>query len=313
MSTKKFITLELEISDVNSDGESISKELIEKYTEQVVQNIERFIGDGMLSSDYASVELDSWSVDEYDSLKESVFDVSEKHFKESAKRLRPELKQEGLDVGHSKSLQILSQSLYAKPFEEIKETILNNKKQKNTFENNNNHVALIDLGGEYVLFVNGEFEGATYNGLSTEISYGELFDKAHQFAQINHTQVEEIFININEYFDGEFEYEDLKTLFNIEGFIQSRDWELVFLLENAEIVNINSTPFQYALNGDWRSESIERNSSLDEVKNQTIWTPENSKNEYFLSILELTDAQKISKNQWSVNYLDQKIIIEILK
>ena len=64
-----------------------------------------------------------------------LFAISEAAFKNSAKRLKSLLDEIGVDVGHAKALQTLSQVVYAKPYEEVKATVLNKagKPDKPTF------------------------------------------------------------------------------------------------------------------------------------------------------------------------------------
>ena len=49
--------------------------------------------------------------------------ISEEHFKKSAKRLKSKLLTVGTELSYNQCLQMLSQSLYSKPYEEIKATL----------------------------------------------------------------------------------------------------------------------------------------------------------------------------------------------
>jgi hypothetical protein len=314
MSTNKTISINLEISDSNK---LVSQNDLNLYLDQAVQNIERVIGDGLLSSGDVEVELDSWDISVNDSEPTLVFDVTEKHFKASAKRLKNNLiNVDRTNIGNAKLLQILSKSLYNKPFEEIKETILkrDNKKPGSFSETENkNHVILIDIGNEHALFVNGEFETATYRGCKNEISTNRIFDIANNVANNLSTNLEEAFLSIDDYFDGEFEFDDLKVIFNIEGLITSNDFELINKLDNLNISLINGDICRYAANGEWRSEFFSENETIN--LEHVIWMPENDNKSHFygFSLNDLMNAQKINVNTWSISLNGQKLIIEVLK
>ena len=56
---------------------------------------------------------------------------NENSFKKAANRLSSEIeKRTGNKVSHMQSIQILSQALFSKPYEEIKETILKEQSEK---------------------------------------------------------------------------------------------------------------------------------------------------------------------------------------
>jgi hypothetical protein len=318
MSTNKTISINLEISDANK---LVSQNDLNLYLDQAVQNIERVIGDGLLSSGDVEVELDSWDINVSDSEPTLIFDVTEEHFKASAKRLKTTLVDvASTTIGHAKSLQILSKSLYNKPFEEIKETVLKKDNKVNNQEvasvsktENRNHVILIDIGNEHALFVNGEFETATYRGCKNEISTNRIFDIANNVANNLSTNLEEAFLNIDDYFDGEFEFDDLKVIFNIEGLITSNDFELINKLDNLNISIINGDICRYAANGEWRSEFFSENETIN--LEHVVWMPENDNKSRFygFSLNDLMNAQKINVNTWSISLDGQKLIIEVLK
>ena len=327
MSIQKTISITLDISESCEDYTSISEDDINLYISKAVDSFKCSIEDGILISGGVDVHLENWSVTDSSIAPILAYNVSEDHFKASAKRLQKQITDISTNViGHAKSQQILSQSLYSKPFEEIKNTILKGDFNKyddfevniiNSLKENivNNHqVIIIDLGGEYVLFVNGEFVTATFKGMDNEISFGVLYEQAERFSNNYNTRVEEAFLDINDYFDGEFEYDDLKVLFNVEGILNSKDFELINKLENVQVVMIDNNSYQYALNGNWRSEFSSDNESLeDAVESHIIWTPEDDTHEFFFSIKDLMMSQKIGENTWKVNDNGASFQIEILK
>lgn len=318
MSTKKTISINIEISDTNL---FLSPNDINLYIDQAVQNLERVIGDGILSSGDVDIELDCWDVSANDFIPTLAFDITEDHFKASAKRLKTNLTAlDDNNIGHAKSLQILSKSLYDKPFEEIKETILktNNKTDSNSDilslnKINDNHVILVDIGGDYALFVNGELENATYRGCKNKISPNDLFDISNNIADKLSTNLEEAFLNIDDYFNGEFEFDDLKIILNIEGLITSNDFELIDKLDSLQISTINEEIFRHAANGDWRSEFFSEHESLN--LDHYVWMPENDSKSIFygFSLNDLMGAQKIGLDTWSIESNGQKLFIELLK
>lgn len=75
---------------------------------------------------YSSAELEDEEDRLPDALSSHRFAMDEVEFKQVSRRLRDKLsKLTGIELSHAQSLQVLSETLFSKPFEEVKETVLN--------------------------------------------------------------------------------------------------------------------------------------------------------------------------------------------
>lgn len=284
------------------------------YAQGVIENE---IGNGMLSAGNYEVEINSYdiSVVKPSKVKETPFlatesnsvemySVSEKAFKSSAKRLREGLVELGIDIGHAKSLQLLSQSIYVKPFEELKATILTEKSQEETDkEVEKGHVYIVDYPNESMLFVNGEFVTATFTGTDVEVPFHSLLAQAEREASRLSCEV------IRTKYDGnlpdEWEYSDLEGIFLVSGVIEDGNPSMIREMEAMESGVIIDGKFlvKYGLDGDWQNDFSE-GSDID----NTIWHPEATSEdgfyEWFVSAREMQDAKKVD-GEWHVRYSEK--------
>lgn len=122
--------------DVEFDLETLilAGKTAEFMAESTKELIEFEVGDGILTSADPVVEVNEYSIvvnnpsikaeNPVNSTKgKQVYSVSEKAFKNSAKRLAKALGDEDFEINYNKSLQLLSQVVYTKPFEEVKATL----------------------------------------------------------------------------------------------------------------------------------------------------------------------------------------------
>lgn len=230
-----------------------------------------------------------------------MYSVSEKAFKNSAKRLREGLAELGIELGHAISLQLLSQSIHVKPFEELKATILTDKSQEETDkEVEKGHVYIVDYFNEFMVFVNGEFVTATFTGTDAEVPFHSLLAQAEREASRLSCEV------VHTKYDGdlpdEWEYSYLEGIFLVSGVIEDGNPSMIREMEAMEGGVIIDGQFlvKYGLDGNWQNEFRE-GSDVD----NTIWHPEATSEdgfyEWFVSAKEMQDAKKVD-GEWHFRY-----------
>lgn len=227
-----------------------------------------------------------------------------KKIKNSAKRLKTIINEIEKPINYNQALQIQSQSLFAKSYEEIKETILK-EKTENTY---NQPVFIFVYQSESIVVFNEEYVTQTNIGTESEISYKSLYSMAESLAAINNTSV--VKNSLPHVLNEDWEVEDVILLAKKMHFFNQHN---IFLeLESDCKIFINDMHCPYALNGDWESE-IEDN---EDGENMCVWYPEmthfDSFYEFFISFKDLCDAV-YSDGTWLILQNNETIAIEITK
>lgn len=108
-------------------------------------------------------------------------------FKEMASRMRECAAGKSTPIGsHQSALQLLAQTLFGKPYEEVKATLLD------TTTVTVAPVLLLSYGGQHILAAHGRYMNATNPGTDLEIPFRVLEGEAHRFAQSLGAPVKEI-------------------------------------------------------------------------------------------------------------------------
>jgi hypothetical protein len=250
------------------------------------------------------IDIEGYSIYESKPKTESAPFLNEEHLKNAAKRLKPILMESGLTLGHAKCLQVLSQSLYAKPFEEIQKTILNlTESTKESVANGKSQIfKLNDI--DYLFFFNGELIDGTYPSLDNEKSFNELINRVKQFSK----QYE--FIDLTEKTDfnysdllqdylvsPDFNYDDLYILLNMSGLIQSKNFDFINKLNKADVFKIDDNFAFINLSDDYPLAVFE-NDFYDGTA--CVWMPEHNGMEWFFSLEQLLQANYVEDNEWTV-------------
>jgi hypothetical protein len=292
MSKTIQIQLNVTVSDDQLTEHAISPEQLKSNIESELEN---HIGNGMITASCPSLELNSWEIVEPSST--LVFQTSERHFKASAKRLK-----NNLHLGHSESQQVLSQALFAKPFEEIKETIL--KDQTLPEPGIIGSVNIIDNGGEILLFINGKFNTATFRGTDNEQSIDTIYKMAQWYARDFNCSIDECHFDIDDELNiSDVEYEDMELILGMEGIIKT---PLLAHLER--FVSSSTFTIRYG-NGEFianqgPSENWADLVQSNDYKDDTIiWNPifEKEKRELSFSLKDFLTATILTSNTWCVN------------
>lgn len=256
----------------------------------------------------------SSSIVEKDSIS---FGTTEKHFKASAKRAKSDLERflnEKMGVDNSKislgeAQQFLSHVLFYSPFQDTKKNILNNPSHSIHSENDEgiistkySDVTIVDVRGEYMLFVNGSFIHSTYNGTDMETNYKTLLIMAEKEAR--ELQVD---IKHNAYSDELWdcwEYDDLTDYFIALDIIGSGKESFFDAGENAIAFKINGVLVSgCGVSGDWQNEiEVSEGDEKPDFDDIVVWSPETEDNKYewFFTLQEFLNAEEKEDGLWVV-------------
>tara|TARA_B100000700_G_scaffold69353_2_gene76898 strand:- start:14265 stop:14999 length:735 start_codon:yes stop_codon:yes gene_type:complete len=228
--------------------------------------------------------------------------VSEKQFKNSAKRLKSLLEEKNNSFSYNQCLQLLSQSLTSKPFEEVKSTLFNE-------ENNQDigSVVIFSYGSESILTSNGEYIKQLCVGSDDEITYNELYEIAELLANEKRTHIREF--ELPEILDNEWQIDDVIHLADILGYFKYKT-PLIEIIEEANniLIEVNGLKFLAPnnLNGDWY-DTIEDTENFKDV----VWFLEYQDqdfnfSEFYLTLQNIGNAKKISNtniddSQWQLS------------
>jgi len=225
----------------------------------------------------------------------------------------------GKSFGLSKCRQIVSQSLFNKPYEEIKNTLLLDDSSEP--QHPVDMVHLLEYGSEHILTVNGCYVVCTANGTDLQISHNDIEDRASALASDKNTSVNHVILP-QVLCPEEWEYEEVVALAKTMGYFnpQGSIFEQFEKLDTEIFFGGRHCP--YDINGDWMGEieneasdyyervqdgdEYEKDSYLDTV----IWYPEliggyggyDGNYELYVTFRELCCANYLNDatNQWSI-------------
>ena len=230
--------------------------------------------------------------------------VSEKQFKSSAKRLKLLLDNQVSDkFSYNQCLQLLSQSLTDKPFEEIKATLFNDKEQTHDIGS----VVIFHYGSESILTSEGDYVKQLCIGSDDEITYNELFEVAQILANEKRTFIREF--ELPQILDDEWQIDDVIHLAETLGYF-SFEKPLIETIEKTDniLIEVNGLRFLAPnnLNGDW-NDTIEDTENFKDV----VWFLEYQDQdfnfyEFYLTLENIGNAKKISNSniddpQWQLS------------
>lgn len=209
------------------------------------------------------------------------------------------------ELKQSQLLQYLSQALYSKPYEELKETLPNEKMET---------VYILSHGSAFYFAYKStltflvDFQAASKDVLEksvlTKIKNKKVLFKHYTLPFLNrHGEVVE---------NDKSNFNDALYLATIMGFINKKI-TLLDVLDESSLFSINGEVFKYSIDGDW-FDKVE-SEGIDAV----IWhidfhTSNFEYFEYFFTLKDILEAEQISETSWRINENDKNsYIIEILK
>ena len=226
---------------------------------------------------------------------------NENSFKKSANRLSSEIeKRTGNKVSHMQSIQILSQALFSKPYEEIKETILKEQSEKQKV------IILADVGGSTIIYdENGWINGSSPG---TDMYLGEkaIRKEAETLANKLNAKLIEMQIPVADMED--YEDDDVFNRIQYMNLFNPED-SLIFQLEKCDynMIIVNSMHCKYGLNSEWVSE-------VENDYHDCIWSPEMKDDmggfyEFFFSFEEICNSKKTGENEWLIQTDNQTAVV----
>lgn len=243
----------------------------------------------------------------------NTLNLNEDKFKDIAANLLDSVTNHNGKITHSQMLQMLSQAIYSKPYEEIEKTL---------FEKKLKEVLLFECNGTYFVFVGKKCIFISDEHISTETIIKKV-RKEKGMAEFNEKIVSHPipFViagkSVEDYVeDNNLTAEEEKSLkpktsqvLKIAKQLGYFKKNLVSVLENAEKIFVNGMLSDHHLSDDIYAKVSE------EGEEACIWYPEmNVENEYFeffFTLKELSEAEYNSKdNVWYVTqkYGNEKII-----
>lgn len=229
---------------------------------------------------------------------------NENSFKKSAKNLSVEIeKRTGNKVSHMQSIQILSQALFSKPYEEIKETLFKEKEEKQEV------IVLVEAGSATILYDENGWVSGDYPGTDMCIGEKAFKKEAEIFASKLGAKLVEMQIpvaDMEHYEDTDvFNRIQYMNLFNPED-------SLIFQLTKCDfdMIIVNNMYCKFGISSDW----------INEVENggyhNPIWLPEMKDGmggfyEFFFSFEEICNAKKTDEKEWLIQSDTQTAVVRL--
>ncbi|MBM25352.1 MAG: hypothetical protein CL760_06615 [Chloroflexi bacterium] len=247
----------------------------------------------------------------------NTLNLNEDKFKDITANLLDSVTNHHGKITHSQMLQMLSQAIYSKPYEEIEKTL---------FEKKLKEVLLFECNGTYFVFVGKKCIFISNEHIPTETIIKKV-RKEKGMAEFNEKIVSHPipFVldgkSVKDYSeDNNLTAEEEETLkpktsqvFKIAKQLGYFDNNLISVLENAEKIFVNGMLSAYHLSDDIYAKVSE------EGEDACIWFPEmNIEDEYFeffFTLKELSEAEYNSKdNIWYVTQkYDNEEVIQTIK
>jgi hypothetical protein len=209
--------------------------------------------------------------------------ITEEKFNSIARSIQEQLRgatgANGKAFGLSKSRQIASQSLFSKPYEEIKETVL----KTNGYDKDKVH--LLIYGHQNILTFNGQYFISTGD---VPMSSKDILARTSELAELHNVDYK--VVNLPQILDHEnCENDDIIHVANQMGYF-NYDHTIFDLIEDADTTIIIDGEFSSgSLNDDWEGELA------------------NTSHEYFENVSEnggILDNSHLNENIWSPVLLD---------
>jgi hypothetical protein len=207
-------------------------------------------------------------------------------------------------LSNNQLLQKLSQALFSKPYEELKETLLL-VENKNLLEVPK--VFLLYYSKEIVMTLNGAFYKSTCldddNDLTEEIFEQQAYDLAkHHKSSVDYAYLPEI-ITIKD--DG-FDYADVILIAKEMGYFKYKKTIFELIQNDNSKVFIDGEHTHFKLDGEWESEMVSEWDGESDISSHTIWNTEvgDSKShnfrEFYFSFKNLCDAYLKDDGSWII-------------
>ena len=228
---------------------------------------------------------------------------NENSFKKSAKNLSVEIeKRTGNKVSHMQSIQILSQALFSKPYEEIKETLFKEKEEKQEV------IVLVEAGSATILYDENGWVSGDYPG--TDMCIGEKAFKKEAETLANKLNAKPIQMQIPVADMEDYEDDDVFNRIQYMNLFHPED-SLIFQLAKCDfnMIVVNSMHCKNGLNSDWVTD-------VENDYHNCIWYPEMKDDmggfyEFFFSFEEICNSKKTGENEWLIQTDNQTAVVRL--
>lgn len=228
---------------------------------------------------------------------------NENSFKKSAKNLSVEIeKRTGNKVSHMQSIQILSQALFSKPYEEIKETLFKEKEEKQEV------IVLVEAGSATILYDENGWVSGDYPG--TDMCIGEKAFKKEAETLANKLNAKLIQMQIPVADMEDYEDDDVFNRIQYMNLFHPED-SLIFQLAKCDfnMIVVNSMHCKNGLNSDWVTD-------VENDYHNCIWYPEMKDDmggfyEFFFSFEEICNSKKTGENEWLIQTDNQTAVVRL--
>tara|TARA_R110001583_G_scaffold52147_13_gene162237 strand:- start:749 stop:1525 length:777 start_codon:yes stop_codon:yes gene_type:complete len=174
------------------------------------------------------------------------------------------------NAGFNLCLQIASQSLFSKPYEEVLATLLKNSSKPTSADLS--RVIVLSYGIEHIITLDGEYVISSAPGTDMEISKEAILQQASSLAAINDSTVKKF--AVPEIAGDEWECGDVISIARKMGvFTYPITIFEMFEDSNTEVF-IGNCHILYKLNGDWEDESQALVQGDEDPYDQVVWFPE---------------------------------------
>lgn len=228
--------------------------------------------------------------------------LTTKKLKAAAVRLSELLSEQNVHPGwnHTQRLNVLSECLFGRPYTEAKATLLDNNSE---MSDDVASVYLVNVGGNTLLVVNGEYEKATNPGTDMEISYFDIGNIALSIASylgvdVKEYEMPEVLAELPVEHDGEY-----VDMMREMGFFRP-EGSLFYAFHVAQLITVNGSTIDQA--SFMEIDNFE--GTFD--KNALAWDPVSSMDEdmdvfeYAFTLGELCEARRVG-NGWTVHSKDR--------
>lgn len=217
--------------------------------------------------------------------------IDQDRIKDMARRLSASLAKNKITLPHQTTLQLVSQTLFGKPYEEIKETLL----QTAPVTLIKKHVTIIRYCGEHILMLDDTYITSTCQGTDMEISLSALQAQAKNLAAMYDCNI----VNVTppKILGEEASNEDIMALVEKMGYF--KPYPSIFTCfsqvdSGKKRVLINDNKALYSLNGEFELEMEAAADDGDDPLEHCIWMPETSdlegNYEFFFSFNDICSA-----------------------
>lgn len=250
--------------------------------------------------------------------------ITEKKLKDSSRIMRNMINTtESSTIGHQQALQIMSQALFSKPYEEVKATLLSGKREKSQDPSKNDElfvpILILKYGSKSILTSQGEIVVIRSPDSDADTSESGLREVANQ-QEILYRKPANSYreVHLPEVLPTNCNVEDIINLAEAMGYFRYQ--KTIFdLMDTTDLkIFIEGRSCPYGLNGNYEGDIQAAIENQESPLGQCIWYAECEQGgdlyEYFFTFGDLLAARSDDGRNWIVPHADKysKVHIELI-